>query len=274
MLRTRPTRTSENSSTTTTDHHATSTLPQHITRALDHLTRTELRLQSSIADLAESNGPVAETAKLTEDIRREMKGLLKNIEDLKLAADEQDRDQDVKLILTKLTRHEEQYRQLQISLRKASLSAKKNMDAAAQKEREDLLKGSAERRTERISNLQGNESLVSTSNELTDSLRQAVQMMSAEVERSAQTAKSIEDSTTILRQTNTEYRNFQSILGTSKRLVTRLKQRDWTDRLLLVFGVLVFLMSVVHVVRGRIRIWVPGWNMIMGRCGEGRYVCL
>ncbi|KAJ3048712.1 hypothetical protein HK097_010265 [Rhizophlyctis rosea] len=151
MLRTKSSTAPTKSEDRPSDTHP---LPQHVNRAIEHLTRTELRIQSSIADLAESSGPVAETARLNEDIRREMKGFLRNVEELKLLADEQDREQDAKLILSKVARHEEHYRQLQTSLRKAALSAKKNTDAAAQKEREELLGGNAERRAERMRQMQ------------------------------------------------------------------------------------------------------------------------
>ncbi|KAJ3299225.1 hypothetical protein HK104_009690 [Borealophlyctis nickersoniae] len=126
---------------------------------LDSLTRAEIRLQSFIAELADSSGPLVETTRMNDEIRAGMKGLAKGIEgmdrqDLKVLADEQDREQYARLIMQKTERHEQQHKQLQIALRKANLSAKQNMDKAALKEREELLGAGAERRAIRMRKLQ------------------------------------------------------------------------------------------------------------------------
>jgi len=61
-------------------------------------------------------------------------------------------------------------------------------------------------------------------------------------------------------QTKNEYTSYASVLRTSRSLVSRLQQRDWTDRILLFLGLSFFLLVVFHIVRQRI--YIPGWDWI------------
>ncbi|RKO90856.1 Sec20-domain-containing protein [Blyttiomyces helicus] len=245
-------------------------LPQPIQRKLDSLLRRELQLEAVIADLRDCSGPASEVARLNAEVKEGLKTVIKGIEDLNDVAEEQDREADAEAIRARLDKHESQ---LQSSLRRANLSAKQNMDKAVLAEREELLSGGADRRAARMRKLHANEAVSQVSNELTSSLRDAVQMMNVEVERSAQAAKTLADSTRVLEQTGGEYRTFESVLKTSKQLVTKLQQRDWTDRLLLLFGLFVFLMSVFSVLKRRLWIWIPGWKWVSGGCEDEGWFC-
>jgi len=116
-------------------------------------------------------------------------------------------------------------------------------------------------------NMSRNEQVTSASNQLTDSLRTAVQMLNVEVERSSVGNKALADQTSTVQQTNSEYSTYGSTLGIGRDLVTKLKSRDWIDRLLLAFGVLVFILTVLYIVKRRL--WfIPnpvGWLWSLAR---------
>jgi protein transport protein SEC20 len=80
----------------------------------------------------------------------------------------------------------------------------------------------------------------------------------------------IEESSRLLRLAHGEYRGLDTVLRTSRQMLTRLERGDWTDRLLILFGLFVFLLVVLYVVKRRF--WLPGlswltrslWTLIAG----------
>lgn len=84
---------------------------------------------------------------------------------------------------------------------------------------------------------------------------------------------STEDSTRLMQSVSSEYKTYSSVLGASRQLVTKLQRRDWTDRLLLLFGLVVFCLTVLSILRRRLWIWVPGWKWVTGQCSEDDWLC-
>ncbi|TPX60739.1 hypothetical protein PhCBS80983_g01603 [Powellomyces hirtus] len=253
--------------------HSPHALPAHIKRQLDVLTRSELQLQTAVRELAEFSGPQTQVNARNDQIRAELKAILRGIEDLKFAAEEEDRPSDTEVILDRVAHHEDQHRQLQAALRKANLQSKQNIERAAEAERQELLKGGTDRRHLRMQRMQDANSALQASSELTSSLSQALGMISTEVAKSEEAAKLLDDSTRIMQKTSTEYRTLSMVTRTSRQLITKLQRRDWTDRLLLLFGLLVFTLTVLSILRRRLWIWVPGWKALTGQCAEGDWLC-
>ncbi|KAI9104757.1 Sec20-domain-containing protein [Phlyctochytrium arcticum] len=256
-----------------TPSSSTHRFPHPIQRQLDALTKLELAVQNGNTVLGESNGPMTAIVQQNDAIRNNMKTLEKMIENLRYTAEEQDRPSDTQAILDRLDYHVEQLKHLQLAHRKANLSAKRNMERMAVQERSELLKGSVDERQLRMRKMHDEGTLAKASSELTRSLQQAVEMMSTEVGRSAEVNKAFEESTRVMSQTVGEYHAFSSILQTSRQLVTKLQRRDWTDRLLLMFGLVVFSLTVLSILRRRLWIWVPGWRLVTGQCGEDEWFC-
>ncbi|KAJ3003291.1 Protein transport protein sec20 [Thoreauomyces humboldtii] len=121
--------------------------------------------------------------------------------------------------------------------------------------------------------MQDANSAVRASSDLTNSMRQALAMLSTEVQRSEEVAKTFDDSTRIMDKTANEYRSLSIVARNSRKLVAKLQRRDWTDRLLLLFGLLVFSLTVLSILRRRLWIWVPGWKAITGQCADGDWMC-
>jgi len=48
----------------------------------------------------------------------------------------------------------------------------------------------------------------------------------------------------------------------SRRILGRLERGDWTDRLLIIFALIVFLLVIVHILRRRL--WIPGFSWLLG----------
>ncbi|WOL15354.1 hypothetical protein Cni_G24135 [Canna indica] len=145
----------------------------------------------------------------------------------------------------------EQYQSLHMNLRNANLQAKSNIRKAAQQERE-LLLGGGEESTIRRRNLQTKVGMTSAAESITESLRRTRQLMVQEVERSASTLQTFEESTGVLRQAESEYKGHRSLLMRTRNLLSTMRRQDVLDRVILAVGFLIFLSAVLYVVSKRI----------------------
>ncbi|KAI3469871.1 hypothetical protein Pfo_026534 [Paulownia fortunei] len=146
-----------------------------------------------------------------------------------------------------------QIQSLRLSLRNANLQAKANMKKAAQQERELLLGGGKES-TNRRRNLQTKAGMTSAAESITESLRRTRQLMAQEVERSAGTLMTFEESTGVLRKAESEYKGHRSLLSRTRSLLSTMQRQDVLDRVIIVIGFLLFSLAVLYVVSKRIGI--------------------
>ncbi|KAG0262888.1 hypothetical protein BG011_009596 [Mortierella polycephala] len=234
------------------------TLPRPIQIEMDTLRKQYHALDNLISRLKNlSGGTLSVQQELVRSAREESKAIEAKIEELRLLSDEQDREADRNLILAMLEKIEAQFKQQQQSLRQAILSSKQTIDREAKSERELLLKGSKSaielseiRRRGASQNTA--EYMLSTSKEHNESLGRTLKLMQQEVERTAHSAKIIDESSKTLKATVNEYQTYDEILKRGKNLITKLNQADWTDRLLIGFGLLVFSLVVMYILKKRI----------------------
>ncbi|XP_075498292.1 uncharacterized protein LOC142536816 [Primulina tabacum] len=144
-----------------------------------------------------------------------------------------------------------QIQSLRMDLRNANLQAKANMKKAVQQERE-LLLGGGEESTTRRRNLQTKAGMTSAAESITESLRRTRQLMVQEVERSASTLITFEESTGVLRKAETEYKGQRSLLSRTRNLLSTMQRQDVIDRVILLLGFLIFSLAVLYVVSKRI----------------------
>ncbi|KAK2634929.1 hypothetical protein Ddye_029721 [Dipteronia dyeriana] len=142
---------------------------------------------------------------------------------------------------------------LRSSLRNANLQAKANVRKAVQEERE-LLLGGGEDSTIRRRNLQTKVGMTSAAESITESLRRTRQLMVQEVDRSASTLMTIEESTGTLKKAESEYKGHRSLLMRTRNLLSTMQRQDVIDRLILILGFLFFSSAVLYVVSKRIGI--------------------
>ncbi|XP_066325460.1 uncharacterized protein [Miscanthus floridulus] len=146
---------------------------------------------------------------------------------------------------------DEQNKKLRASLRNANLQAKENIRKAAQEERE-LLLGGGEESTIRRRNLQTKAGMTSAAESITESLRRSRQMMVQEVERSASTLATFDESTSVLRKAEGEYQGHRSLLMRTRGLLSTMQRQDVLDRIILTIGFIIFSLAVLYVVSRRI----------------------
>uniref|UniRef100_K3YD62 Sec20 C-terminal domain-containing protein n=1 Tax=Setaria italica TaxID=4555 RepID=K3YD62_SETIT len=142
--------------------------------------------------------------------------------------------------------------QLHASLRNANLQAKENIRKAAQEERE-LLLGGGEESTIRRRNLQTKTGMTSAAESITESLRRSRQMMVQEVERSASTLATFDESTSVLRKAEGGHRLYSYATGsTTNGSNNSYPQSTITCTVILTAGFIIFSLAVLYVVSRRI----------------------
>lgn len=88
--------------------------------------------------------------------------------------------------------------------------------------------------------------------DVTDALRRTVSLMQAELERSVLTTQMLDSSTATLRSTSLQHDALNSVMSTSKQLITALEKSDWLDRILIISGFIFFLLVVLFILKQRI----------------------
>ncbi|KAJ3239462.1 Protein transport protein sec20 [Chytriomyces hyalinus] len=148
---------------------------------------------------------------------------------------------------------------LKLAVRKAKLCIAKREELRVREDRESLLRGA----TRDTRKLQTNEAAKLAGAELTESMRQAAQMMTAEVEKSVAAVQALQTSTRMLEDTRAQYSVYESVLTISSNLVHQIHRGSIMDKLVIFGGLGMFLLTVLYIMWKRT--WIPGFSMLFSR---------
>ncbi|CAJ0767089.1 1965_t:CDS:2 [Entrophospora sp. SA101] len=190
-------------------------LSPDLQKLFENINKQQLDLENQITKL----NNVVDLLKQQEmilEIKEEVKDLDKWIEEVKSSADEQEKEKDKQFVLNKLKKNEEQFKQIQASIRRAILTSKQNIEKEFKHQREMLLSRKVNGDDNDYDKRDG---VLKRRNfsDVTGALRRTTQLMQQEIERSVYSAKVL---------------GLTSIIRSSKQLITKLEQK---------FGILVFL---------------------------------
>ncbi|CAN1760029.1 hypothetical protein LINPERHAP1_LOCUS7365 [Linum perenne] len=118
----------------------------------------------------------------------------------------------------------------------------------------ELLLGGGEESTVRRRNLQTKAGMTSAAESITESLRRTRQLMVQEVERSANTLVTFDESTGVLKKAESEYKGHRSLLMRTRNLLSTMQRQDVIDRVIITVGFILFTCAVLYVVSKRIGI--------------------
>ncbi|CAO3624479.1 unnamed protein product [Mucor hiemalis] len=234
-------------STIETKFRSLSKLAAECQRQVERLYHVDsITVQKEVADLIKSN----------------IRCLEQDIEVVKQLAEEEDREASKIAILNRLGEYENQLRQLQVNSRQSILRSKKRVDEQEKKDREELfgvgrrINGKSfteqyELKQRGAQRGQHDESVLRASSDVTEALKRTSTLMQQELEKSTFSASMLAESSKTLSSTYTEYQNLGSLVHISKRVITQLEASDWFDRLLLLFGLLLFCSVVLYIIKKR-----------------------
>ncbi|KAI8378982.1 Sec20-domain-containing protein [Blakeslea trispora] len=229
-----------------TSFRSLSRLAAECQRQIERLDQVDsITVQKEVADLIKST------------LRR----LEQDIEAVKHLADEQDRETTKLSVLNRLGEYENQFRQLQVNARQSILRSKKKVDDEEKKNREALFgigRTDGKSFTEQyelkqrgVQRGKHDEAVLRASSDVTEALKRTSTLMQQELEKSTLSASMLAESSKTLSSTFTEYQNFGSLVHISKRVITQLEASDWLDRMLVLFGLLLFSSVVLYIIKKR-----------------------
>ncbi len=88
--------------------------------------------------------------------------------------------------------------------------------------------------------------------DVTDALRRTISLMQSELERSVLSTQLLDESTATLRSTSLQQDTLNTVMSTSKHLVTALEKSDWLDRILILSGFAFFILVVLFILKQRL----------------------
>ncbi|PPR02353.1 hypothetical protein CVT24_011697 [Panaeolus cyanescens] len=207
--------------------------------------------EEQVPKLRECSGPLSVQQALAEDIREDTVSLGRQIESLELMVDDQPTKASRQDLAATVNRFKEQLEVLRADTRGAMLASKRKIDANARSNRDELFsspammeKQSSEKSTE--------DALMKANSDVTDALRRTIATMQAELERSVLTNQMLETSTATLRSTSLQHDTLNTVMSTSKHLITALEKSDWLDRVLIISAFIFFILVVLFILKQRI----------------------
>ncbi|KAG2139308.1 hypothetical protein DEU56DRAFT_800619 [Suillus clintonianus] len=207
-----------------------------------------------IPRLRACTGPLTTQQAWAVEVREDIEGLARQIEELDVLVD----DQRTERARGELRRRTEVFRDSLVNLRKDSraalLASKHAIDAQSRSQREELLRSPAvlEKSTSSSSEKVTEDALMKANHDVTEALQRTIGLMQKELERSVLSSQLLESSTATLQSASTMHDALDLILGTSKQLITALEKTDWLDRILIISGLVFFGLVVLFILKQRI----------------------
>jgi protein transport protein SEC20 len=223
-----------------------------VSEVQEELVKVNLAMKMLNEEFSECSDERAMEA-LNESARTQLGRFRDRIKDLRRLADEQRRPEAREMLLKDVANHQGQLATCQRQFREANLRCilylqrqDKEMLMRGDKgeEGEDSLK---QRRRSR-----NRDTLVRETGHVTDSLSAISRQLAAAVERSAMTVGELAQSSQTVTETQEEFKNMGSVIGQSRKLITKFGRRETTDRVLIFFAFAFFFACVFYVLRKRV----------------------
>ena len=225
-----------------------------------------LREMLRLAELNHANSlPAADFEAATAAVRASLRHHAERIQWLVHLASMQDRLSDEEDMRSQVRRHRAESEALTASLRELAAKVRTDRVSRQAAERAALLAGKSERITSVSSGLDGRAHANAARN-VTESLRRTRQLMASELQRTDATLRSLDEQGKSLKGTLGEQRGIQETLGTGRRKLNRLAQRETTDKVLIGCAFVFFVLVVLHIIKRRLGLALP---MALVSSGDG-----
>ncbi|KIJ61899.1 hypothetical protein HYDPIDRAFT_115400 [Hydnomerulius pinastri MD-312] len=226
-----------------------------------------------IPRLRTCTGPLSTQQAWAAEVREDIEGLGKQIEELDVLVDDQRSERARRELRVRVDGLREVLNNLRKDSRAAVLASKRAIDAQSRSQREELLRSSVVHDKGSSNEKVTEDVLMKANDNVTETLQRTIGLMQKELERSVLSTQLLETSTSSLKSSSETHDTLSLFLGTSKQLVTALEQTDWLDRILIIsalvfFGLVVlFVLQQRIVARGlRIAFW---WTRFLPSAGPG-----
>ncbi|KAF5389539.1 hypothetical protein D9757_004076 [Collybiopsis confluens] len=107
-------------------------------------------------------------------------------------------------------------------------------------------------KTSALTEAYSEDAVMKANNDVTEALQRTLGLMQGELERSVLATQMLDSSIVSLRATSSTHDILSNAMDTSKQLITALEKADWIDRLIIFFGLGVFVLVTLFILKQRI----------------------
>ncbi|EFA81485.1 sec20 family protein [Heterostelium album PN500] len=215
----------------------------------------EYQIRNEIVTLSHSNS-ISEIQTLHHSIKSGLDNLNQQIKKASQKIIEKNKSAKLKQYEKELAIHKEEYQNLTSLQRKLNLQATKNLQEKYKNERKELLSGSSNiTHQSRLNKNSSNEEIIKKSVNITETMKRTRNILNSQVIRSSGLLDEIDESSKVIEKTLVQQKEYSQRTSESKSLMTKLKRRDMTDRFLILFGFVVFLLVVLYIIKSRVGSW-------------------
>ncbi|PCH35279.1 Sec20-domain-containing protein [Wolfiporia cocos MD-104 SS10] len=230
-----------------------STLDENTQAYIEALRRRQKDLSEfQIQRLRTFSGPLATQQRYAAELREDLDVFARQVESLDVAVDDQRTERDRKELRQIVSEFRGSLNSLKKDFRAAMLASKRAIDAKQLSSREELLRSSAVREKQDLNEKVTEDALMKANNDVTQALQRTIALMQGELERSVLSTQLLESSTSSLRSASSTHDVLDSVLVTSKHLITALEKSDWLDRMLILAGLAFFLLVIAFILKQRL----------------------
>ncbi|XP_071441799.1 vesicle transport protein SEC20 [Hetaerina americana] len=206
-----------------------------------------LQIKALIQDIKVCHGPAAILNELNGEVRSKLTSLREELEKLELIAKEKDKESDKFELLKQVNSHRQQLTSTLKDFRKANVACQLEIE---KKNKELLFEGTQGSTLKK--RVKDKEQYVKFSSDVTEHLLSISRQLAETTQRSAHTLENLTNSSTTVLTTRDEFSNMGSLLGQSRKLLTKYGRRECTDKVLVLFAFAFFLACVIYIIKKRI----------------------
>jgi len=234
-----------------------------VSTAQEELVRLNLHVKS-LNSRFESVFNHKEMTELNTEIRRQIEAMRRLLKVLRDLAVTQKDPNLAKMLMNDVENHTDQIVALQTSFKQANMRCISRLDASGRDELFGGGSGAEDSKATLDSSGGGTEFLrqrrqqmdreeaVRQNSQATDKLAAISRQLAETVERSSVTVGTLVESSETVKETKDEYAGLGSIVGQSRRLITKYARRETTDKVLILFATAFFFAVVFYILRKRV----------------------
>ena len=227
----------------------TISFPCDMSELQEDLVKTNLQIKMLNEEFAECTSE-KEMEELNKKVRTMLAHFREQIQNLQTLAKDQKKREDQDMLLLDVENHQSELSSCQKQFKDSNLKCILRLQRAA---KDDLFfSGQDSDHQVRRRRSQNREALVNETGQVTDNLTAISRQLAATVERSARTVEDLAESSQTVGETQDEFKNMGSVIGQSRKLITKYGRRETTDKVLIFFAFAFFFACVFYVLRKRL----------------------
>ncbi|KAF9453589.1 Sec20-domain-containing protein [Macrolepiota fuliginosa MF-IS2] len=225
----------------------------HTAAAIDAARRRIYDIHNlQIPRLRQCESSLADQHQLSSELREDMDNVGRLVEELAVAIEDQQGEKARRELEMAVNEMRDTLSQLRRDTRGALLASKRAIDSRnARAVREELFQSAALKEKQNLNEKVTDDVLMKANDDVTETLRRTINLMQGELERSVLTTQMLNESTATLRATSQTHDTLNSLMLTSKQLITALEKADWLDRIVILSAFMFFVLVVLFILKQR-----------------------